>query len=190
VSHVTHGLTIDAALFALLMKELADRGAGSRESGAFLLTDVQEHPGARHGGWLSVTALAFYDDLDPDCLTGGITFGANGYSALGARCRRDHVRVVGDIHTHPRDWVGQSITDSTHPMAVLTGHIALISPNYGQGDVTANALGAHVFHGSGAWTSYYGNEVKCVFRLTGFSTVRRVLHRLRRLGRLMISWRP
>lgn len=184
VSHDTRGLTIDAALFALLMKELAYRGAGTRESGAFLLADVEEHPGAGSGGgWSRVTALAFYDDLDPECLTGGITFGADGYSALGARCRRDRVRVVGDVHTHPRDWVGQSLTDSTHPMAALPGHVALIAPNYGQGDPTTNALGVHVFDGTGAWTSYYGGEVDHVFRATGFTTVRRVLRFLRSFDR-------
>jgi len=94
------GLEIPAALFATLVKELARRGGGVRESGAFLLakaTPEQDEPVT--DAWRVVTCIAYYDDLDCHSLTGGITFGADGYTALGVVCRTHRIRVVGDIHT-------------------------------------------------------------------------------------------
>jgi len=145
-------LSIDATFFAELMGELARRGQGRRESGAFLLTD-RAHPADTLPQ--PVTAVAFYDDLDPACLTGGITFHATGYTALYARCRREGLRVSGDVHTHPYQRVGQSPTDANHPMVALDGHVALIAPRYAAGVTSAAELGVHVRH-RGSWTSLYG----------------------------------
>jgi hypothetical protein len=162
----SRGLTIGAVLFGTLMEELARRGAGSRESGAFLLGHASTGRAVgTEDAWPVVTAVAFYDDLDPACLTGGITFSADGYTALGILCRRSGVRVVGDIHTHPGRWVGQSGIDATHPMVALPGHIALIAPWYARGPADASHLGAHVFVGAGQWTSHLDNDVASVLRV-------------------------
>lgn len=151
--------------FGEVLIELARRGDGRRESGAFLLAERQPtDQSADTGAPLMVVAIAYYDDLDPSCLTGGITFSGEGYTALNARCRRDRVRVVGDIHTHPRRGVAQSHIDSAHPMAALDGHVALIAPNYARGPITLDTLGAHVYRHNG-WTSYFGAEVATVFTL-------------------------
>jgi hypothetical protein len=180
-----HGLIIHADLFALLLKELSHRGGGIRESGAFLLGAADDDPVRDPiNDRVEVIALAFYDDLDPDCLTGGITFSADGYSALAKICRRDGVRVVGDIHTHPADWVGQSPTDANHPMSALSGHLALIAPRFAQDDLTTNDLGAHRYGGTGTWMSYYGSDVDAVLRVTGGITSRWIPRWLCHLG----SW--
>lgn len=155
-------LTIDAALLSDLLMQLARRGGGVRESGAFLLSLSDST-----GDCAPVTGFALYDDLDPRSLTGGITFHAEGYTALAATCRRLGVRVVGDVHTHPRDWVGQSTTDATHPMSALPGHIALIAPRYAVGDITVGDLGAHRHLGGGRWQSYYGDDVATLLHVTG-----------------------
>ncbi|WP_086851467.1 hypothetical protein [Amycolatopsis kentuckyensis] len=175
---------IDARLFADLLAQLAHRGGGVRESGAFLLA-----PGDRADErWVVVTAFALYDDLDPRSLTGGITFHAEGYSALAEKCRRNRVRVVSDIHTHPRAWVGQSRTDAAHPMSALPGHIALIAPNYASGDIAVHDLGAHVHLGGGRWRSSYGDEVGTLLRVSGgrrgswlTSWLRALHHRVRQV---------
>jgi hypothetical protein len=159
------GLTIDSRLFTALLDELARRGDGRRESGAFLLA-TREPIADSATDPTTVTALAYYDDLDPACLTGGITFGAEGYSALNALCRANALRVVGDIHTHPHSWVGQSDIDSSHPMVALAGHIALIAPNYALGPIAAADLGAHVFHPDG-WAPHFGADVGAVLTITG-----------------------
>lgn len=65
--------------------ELAHRGNGERESGAFLLTPPAT-PRAR--ARQRVIAVAYYDDLDPQCLTGGITFTA---ASSAVRVRAVHL---------------------------------------------------------------------------------------------------
>ncbi|MEV4050774.1 hypothetical protein AB0J55_06260 [Amycolatopsis sp. NPDC049688] len=171
-------LTINAALLSDLLMQLAHRGGGVRESGAFLLSP-RDSTGE---GRATVTGFALYDDLDPRSLTGGITFHAEGYTALAATCRRLGVRVVGDVHTHPRDWVGQSTTDATHPMSALPGHIALIAPRYAVGDITVRDLGAHRHLGGGRWQSYYRDDVATLLHVTGMRLprwLRDLTHRLR-----------
>jgi hypothetical protein len=146
-------LLFDAVLFREVIHELARRGGGSRESGAFLMTD-RDH--AASSLPQPVTAVAYYDDLDPDCCrTGAITFHGDGYTALAARCRRDRLRVIGDIHTHPSDRVAQSRTDAAHPMIALDGHVALIAPRFAIAVTDAQALGVHVRE-NGGWASFFG----------------------------------
>ena len=101
-----HGLTMDTSLFTPLAGELARRGTGERETGAFLLARAG-HPrdGSRRP---QVVSVAYYDDLDPGCLTGGITFTADGYTALATLCRRDGLQVAADIHTHPQRASGKA----------------------------------------------------------------------------------
>ncbi|WP_103355610.1 hypothetical protein [Amycolatopsis sp. CA-128772] len=181
------GLIISAELFSELLVQFGRRGDGVRESGAFLLANADRPNGDATTSWTTVTAFALYDDLDPRSLTGGITFHAEGYSALGVICRRDRVRVVGDVHTHPYDWVGQSLTDSSHPMSALPGHTALIVPWFAKGDLRLDQVGVHTHLGGGRWRSYYGDEVAAVLRLTGHTLCRRMLRRLRHAAHLIRS---
>jgi hypothetical protein len=158
-------LQLTSTLFAELTSELARRGGGTRESGAFLLTTRVPEPGDP-ACWQTVTAIAFYDDLDPASLTGNISFSADGYTALAALCRRDGLQVAADIHTHPGNWVRQSRTDATHPMVALPGHLALIAPNFARHPTRITDLGAHSYLGNGQWSSRYGNDVTSIVRLT------------------------
>jgi hypothetical protein len=157
----TARLRIDQHVLRDLLAELARRGQGRRESGAFLLTnrdhraDLLPQP---------ITDTVLYDDLDPACLTGGITFHASGYTALNAHCRRNGLRVVADIHTHPGQWVGQSRIDATHPMAALDGHVALIAPRYGAGVSGITELGVHL-RVNGTWISYYGANTAAILEV-------------------------
>lgn len=172
-------LSIDSALFDTLIAELARRGDGRRESGAFLLTARQNPQRLPQ----SVTAVAYYDDLDPASLTGMITFGADGYTALAARCRRDGLRVVADIHTHPGRRVAQSLTDATHPMLAVDGHVALIAPHYAHHVTAAADLGVHVRE-HGRWTSSYGPQAAALVCIR-----RRTLRWHRLLPLLTAPWR-
>jgi hypothetical protein len=151
---VTPHLTIAPELFTTLVAGLAARGQGHRESGAFLLT-ARSHPEDQLPQ--PVTEIVFYDDLDPDCLTGGIDFHPVGYGALQNLCRREGLRVAADIHTHPAHRVQQSRIDATHPMVARDGHIALIAPHFAAGVTTASQLGVHL-RAAGAWTSFYSNR--------------------------------
>jgi hypothetical protein len=152
---VTARLEIEPKLFTALVVGLAERGQGRRESGAFLLTD-RGHPEDQLPQ--PVTEIAFYDDLDSDCLTGGIDFHAVGYTALQNLCRRDRLQVAGDIHTHPAQRVQQSRIDAEHPMVARDGHVALIAPRFAAGVTDVSQIGVHV-RADGGWTSFYGDRV-------------------------------
>ena len=189
-------LRITQALYDHLFGELAVRGAGIRESGAFLLAQVDSLTAedGQHSDqvfdqhWTDVLAVAFYDDLDATCLTGGIDFAADGYTALALICEQNGVQVVGDVHTHPSTWVQQSCIDSANPMCAIPGHVAFIAPRYAQGEVRPEDLGAHVFLGSRRWDSFYGSDAAKLLQivvdtpaLPDESRPPGLLHRLRAL---------
>jgi len=141
--------------FRQMLKELHRRGQNQRESGAFLLARRNAKPVA---GGREVTEIYYYDDLDPESLTGGITMHASGLSLLNQRCRANRLRVIGDIHTHPSTHVRQSAIDSNHPMIALPNHVALIAPNYASGNILPTDLGAHQFLRGGQWDTAYAND--------------------------------
>jgi hypothetical protein len=163
-------LTIRWSTLTTLLAELAMRGQGRREAGAFLLAGRADGYASAAPRPASVIAVAYYDDLDPVSLTGGITFGAAGYAALNARCRAEQLRVVADIHTHPRRWVGQSALDAAHPMSATKGHIAIIAPDYGQGRIRLPDLGVHIFNAP-SWTSNFGDDVSAIIEATGSEAI-------------------
>jgi len=149
-------LLISRRRFTRLLRELHGRGEGRRESGAFLLAHRDASPIA---GGQEVTEILYYDDLDADCLTGGITMHATGLSRLNQLCRERRLRVLGDIHTHPSTYIQQSRIDATHPMIALPGHFAFIAPNYAGGPILPTDLGAHRLLPGGAWERAYGADV-------------------------------
>lgn len=134
-----------------LVGELGRRGHGERESGAFLLA-------ATDGDRRRVVRCVYLDDLDPDCLTGAISFKGAAYGPLWALCRRERLTVIADVHTHPGRCVHQSPTDRANPMIATAGHVALIVPDYAQSPVRARAVGVHVYRGDHRWSSALGRE--------------------------------
>jgi proteasome lid subunit RPN8/RPN11 len=140
-----------------LIAELAKRGRGTRESGAFLL-------GSRDRRVVSL--VVYYDDLDPDCLTGGISLDGRCYGRLWQQCRDARVRVLADIHTHPGASVGQSTTDREYPMVATGGHVGLIVPRFAQGEPQARDVGFHVYLGEDGWRSWFGRAAARRLRIT------------------------
>lgn len=149
-------LLISRRRFTRLLRELHRRGENRRESGAFLLAHRDARPIA---GGREITEIIYYDDLDADCLTGGITMHATGLSRLNQLCRDRRLRVLGDIHTHPSSSIQQSRIDATHPMIALPGHLAFIAPNYAAGPIVATDLGGHRLLAGGSWEPAYGADV-------------------------------
>jgi proteasome lid subunit RPN8/RPN11 len=148
----TAQLVVAEAVWDELLDELCRRGQGRRESGAFLLgPDGSTHP-------RRVSGAVYYDDLDPDCLTGGISFRGSAYGRLWGECIERRLQVVADVHTHPGPWVSQSPTDRAHPMLGEANHIALIVPNFARGEIDAGVIGVHTYLGEGRWRSAIGAE--------------------------------
>lgn len=180
---LTPGITMTEPQFRELLRELSARGGGVRESGAFLLARRSDTTPTGQGTKpIPIVRAAYYDDLDPHCLTGGITFGADGYSALNALCRTEGLTVAADIHTHPGDVVHQSGIDASHPMTATDGHLALIAPHYGQGSISVQDLGAHVLR-AGGWQSFFDRDVHTVVRVTRLSLRGRMFTLVQRLSR-------
>jgi proteasome lid subunit RPN8/RPN11 len=133
-----------------LIAELGKRGEGVRESGAFLLVDAE--------GGERVRALAYFDDLDPYCLTGGISLDGSAYGPLWQLCRERSLRVAADVHTHPTAEVRQSQTDRDNPMIAAVGHLGLIVPHLAGQPCRTEEVGVHEYRGDDGWLSALGPD--------------------------------
>jgi proteasome lid subunit RPN8/RPN11 len=136
-----------------LQGELGRRTGGKREAGAFLLSAAETKPS-------TIRRIVYFDDLDPNCLTGGISMGSSAFGKLWSLCRGEGLRAIADVHTHPGVVVNQSDLDRANPMVAVAGHIAIIVPNlsiepFGPGD-----CGVHVYLGSHEWDSHYGHAAR------------------------------
>jgi proteasome lid subunit RPN8/RPN11 len=138
-------------LWTQMIAELAHRGGGNRESGAFLLAECE-------GDQRVVSEVVYFDDLDPECLVGAIHLHRSAYPRLWDLCAREQMRVVADVHTHPGTWVGQSSTDRENPMIAIPGHIGLIVPDYALGDPSPAQIGFHLYEGDEGWRSHFDKQ--------------------------------
>ncbi len=144
-----HRLSCSSSVWRALLHELARRGRGHRESGAFLL-------GKRVGNRRTVRSFICYDDLDLHCLdTGIVVFDGAGYGPLWQHCRKAQMEVVADVHTHG-GLARQSSADRDHPMIAMPGHIALIVPEFALRLVGTRELGVYEYLGEHRWQSYSG----------------------------------
>ncbi len=143
-----------------MVRELGRRGRGERESGAFLLAD-------KNGDQRLVTRVVYLDDLDPNCLRGGIHLNGLAYSKLWDLTTQEHRRVVGDVHTHPASGVRQSPIDAANPMISSPGHVALILPDFATHRVRPRNVGVHLYDGNG-WTTWCGTDAARRIRVSWF----------------------
>jgi proteasome lid subunit RPN8/RPN11 len=135
-----------------LIADLAHRGGGHRESGAFLLARKDRRP-------RTIVDWIPFDELDPHCLNGAIEIRGEAFSTLWSICARDRLRVVADVHTHPGRSVAQSGIDRANPMVARRGHVALILPAYAQDRPALSAVGFHVYRGDRTWDSRSGESL-------------------------------
>lgn len=151
-----HRLSCPRALWRAGLAELARRGGGEHESGAFLV-------GVRRGARCEVRRFVYYDDLDPRCLdTGIVVFDGAGYGPLWRLCRETGLEVVADVHTHPHA-ARQSRADREHPMVATPGHFALIVPEFARREPALPTLGIYEYRGAHRWTDHSGAAAHRVF---------------------------
>jgi hypothetical protein len=134
-----------------LIADLGSRTEGRREAGAFLLASRRANP-------QTVVYIAYYDDLDPNSLSGGVTFGFEGFGPLWDLCDQKQLRVVGDVHTHPGMSVTQSSIDRSNPMVAKVGHVAVIVPHLAAQPIHAREAGVHRYLGDHGWDSHVGER--------------------------------
>jgi proteasome lid subunit RPN8/RPN11 len=138
------------------LSELKRRGAGRRESGAFLL-------GKQTDGIRRIQRFLYYDDLDPHCLDRGyVYFNGAAYGPLWQFCQSSGLSVIGDIHTHPGVAI-QSSSDRQNPMVAIKGHIALIVPYFAKRTVLPHELGIYEYEGEHRWKIHTGKDAAKLF---------------------------
>ncbi len=134
-----------------LVRELARRGEGTRESGAFLLARRDQRP-------RRVAAAVYFDEIDPEALNGAISIRGHTFTRLWAICAERGMHVIADVHTHPGTAVQQSSIDASNPMVARRGHVAVILPNFAQRDANPLHAGVHVYDGARRWRSKFGAD--------------------------------
>lgn len=152
-------LEAPTTLWAALIRHLREQGAGTRESGAFLL-------GHKTESGRVMTKVLPYQNLQADALHNDhVSLTAGSFAKLWDFCRREGLSVVGDVHTH-RFGASQSPSDQENPMVALPGHIAFIVPRFAQGNIGLHDLGMYVYKGNHQWTTFSGAAVPRLVRLT------------------------
>jgi proteasome lid subunit RPN8/RPN11 len=137
---------------------LRQRGAGVRESGAFLL-------GTREGEARVIKHFIPYDDIDPHALRGMILFDGAAMDQVWSICDERGLDVIADIHTHPAGY-GQSDIDRANPMISERGHIALIMPDYARRAFGPGEVGMYELRGAGHWLDH-SRRGRAFFKLVG-----------------------
>lgn len=150
MSSLPRMLEFAPGVWQALMHDLRERGQGRRESGAFLL-DRRDDPRRVVKAWLP------YDEIDADALNSDhIRLSTAAFGRLWQWCDHRQFRVIADVHTHP--WgPGQSDSDRAFPMIAFVGHIALIVPNFAQGNPQPLDVSFNVYRGGGRWFSALGH---------------------------------
>ena len=151
-------LTIPSLLWQELINELHRRTDERHESGAFLLGHS-----SNCGRW--VNQVVYYDDLDPHAYrTGVVVMRAASFGMLWDRCKSSGLSVVADVHVHPKA-AFQSRADRENPMIAVSGHLALIVPNFARPPVVPKSLGFFEYQGGHRWRSLGGRQIKRFFRI-------------------------
>lgn len=154
-----HRLHVSRLRWFFLMRELARRGRGERESGAFLLARTDGAP-------RKVAAIVFFDDLHEEALNGAVSIPGAAFGRLWEICEKRTLRVIADVHTHPGSGVQQSHVDATNPMVARRGHVGIIVPHFAQRDTRPARIGFHVYQGDRTWASSFGEDAAALLRRT------------------------
>jgi proteasome lid subunit RPN8/RPN11 len=153
-------LACPPSLWSTGLAELRRRGAGRRESGAFLLGERVIELGVERR---RVHRFVYFDDLDPNSLdTGIVMFDGSGFGPLWQLCRETRLEVIADVHTHP-SVARQSDVDRRNPMIATAGHFALIIPDFASRIPASEDLGLYEYVGAHQWRDYTGAAASRVF---------------------------
>lgn len=138
-----------------ILRSLRIRGEGVRESGAFLLSDSNQR---------KISDYLLYDDIDPHALDSGIVdFNPALMGKVWEYCEQNSLKVVADIHTHPKGAsIQQSRLDKKNPAIPKPGYIAIIVPDYSENwFIPIKKVGVYKYLGNKKWdTITNSNGVK------------------------------
>lgn len=75
------------------------------------------------------------------------------------RARELGLTIVGDVHTHPGEWVDLSEVDRVHPIEYRIGLLALVLPTFAKGPPRLKGVGVHEYLGAGEWKTFEEEEI-------------------------------
>ena len=151
-------LRISYTLWTELTGELHRRTQGYHESGAFLM-------GQKNGTERVVTAVVYYDQLDPEAYDTGIcVLHGDAFGQLWDQCATLGLSVVADAHVHVLR-ARQSRADKENPMIAQPGHLALIFPLLARAPIRRWSVGVYEYLGNNRWGSHGGCHVSRVIKL-------------------------
>ncbi len=152
-------LNVPASLWLTTWEGLRQRGGGAREAACVWI-------GARDGKVEHARDVVFLDDL-PGTVGRRLQHRTSreAVAALLSRARELGMVIVGDIHTHPSDWVDLSEVDRAHPIEYRLGLLAIVLPSFAGGPPTLEAVGVHEYAGDGEWQTFHGSEKSSRLRL-------------------------
>jgi hypothetical protein len=146
-------LTVPHGLWISTWEGLRVRGAGLREAACVWA-------GTRAAHEETARDVIFLDDL-----AGTVgrrdqhRTSREAVNALLSRTRELGMVIVGDIHTHPTDWVDLSLVDQEHPIEYRVGLLALVLPEFAVGAPDITRTGIHEYAGAGRWNRIVGANV-------------------------------
>lgn len=144
-------------LWSSVVASLRSKGDGERESGCFLLGDID-------GGIRYVRDVVYFDELDARCETGHLSLDAGAFTELWKICEARGMAVVADVHTHPGVAL-QSDTDERNPAISQVGHVAMIVPEFAMTIREHEGLGVFVYRGRHQWATIADRNVQRSFAL-------------------------
>jgi proteasome lid subunit RPN8/RPN11 len=151
-----HRISCARSLWMRILAELARRGEGRHEAGAFLL-------GPTGAGRRRVCDVIYYDELEADAYSTGVCIlHGEAFAKLWGQCRQKRLTVVGDVHTH-QGLATQSEADRTNPMIARSGHVAVIVPNFARGRFKHRKLGIYEYRGEHEWRDHSGARARRFF---------------------------
>jgi len=136
-------LFISRVLLTRTVVGLRTRSEGWRESGAIWIGHLTD-------GDSIVEDVLFYHDLcDDKGHSLSLELSESAKFSLYANLASQGKKLVGMIHTHPRDWVGLSMIDQANQLCSRIGFWSLVLPHYGTRPWSIDSTGVHIRVDSG-----------------------------------------
>jgi hypothetical protein len=153
-------IELPRAIWSLTWSGLRSRGAGIKESAAVWA-------GRRADELESVESVYFLDDYaGGEQRRGYHRVAVEALTEFFATLQRQGQVIIGDIHTHPTDWVGLSALDEENPIEFRVGLPAIVLPCFAKPSPSLSICGVHIYWGKGKWRPLGDAQKRELFTFT------------------------
>lgn len=132
---------------------LRDRSAGVRESGAIWVGDLTEQSA------IAKEVLFFHQLCDDRGEALSLELSEEAKFELYRDLSERGLKLVGMIHTHPKDWVELSYIDKKNQLCSRIGFWSVVLPWYGARPWNFAEVGIHI-RANGGWYQFSPSEAE------------------------------